>query len=446
MRPKLEHREQVLDPRQDDAAISRELGTILAQPASRAWWLSFALSGLGALLFFGTAAALFTAGVGIWGINTSVVWGFDIINYVWWIGIGNAGTLISAMLYLTRQPWRTSINRFAEAMTLLAASIAGLFPIMHMGRPYLFYWLAPYPSVMGVAPQFRSPLVWDMFAILAYILVSALFWYAGLIPDLATLRDRASSLRGQRIYGILALGWRGSARHWQRHEQAYTPMAALAVPLVVSVHSVVGYDFSTSLVPGWRSTLFAPFFVVGAMFSGFAMVVLISLALRAALGLGAYIGPAHFDAMAKIMLAAAWLMGYAYGMELFAAWYQGDPDEIRAMLHSLYGPYAPAYWGMLSCNVLAPQVFWWPQLRRCVPVLIVVAVLVCFGMWLERFVIVVGGLSQGYVPTQFRLYVPTFWDWTALLGSFGLFLWLFLLVARFLPMLPLHELNSTLSD
>lgn len=446
MKPEADLAAPFLAPDQTYASLSRELGGLVDRPVTPAWWWGFGLSSLGALLFFGTALALFIAGVGLWGINTSVVWGFDITNYVWWIGIGNAGTLISAMLFLARQPWRASINRFAEAMTLFAAAIAGLFPIMHMGRPYLFYWLAPYPSIMGVWPQFRSPLVWDMFAILIYILVSALFWYLGLVPDFATLRDRAQSPWRRRVYACLALGWRGSARHWQRYEQAYTIMAALAVPLVVSVHSVVGYDFSTSVMPGWRSTLFAPFFVVGAMFSGFAMVILITLILRAAFGLYAFITPRHLDAMAKILLAASLLMGYAYAMEVFMAWYGGNPDDWRAVLHNAFGPYAPVYWGMWFGNVLAPQLLWWPQLRRKLPVLALVAVLVCVGMWFERYVIVVGGLSQGFLPSQFRLYFPTFWDWTALIGSLGLFLWLFFLFARFVPIVPIHEARGLVHE
>ncbi|BBL75807.1 NrfD/PsrC family molybdoenzyme membrane anchor subunit [Methylomagnum ishizawai] len=439
--PSLDRGEPWLAPDQTDTRLSQELGDLATRPTPRGWWWGFGGSSLGALLLFGTALALFVAGVGLWGINTSVVWGFDITNYVWWIGIGNAGTLISAMLYLARQPWRASINRFAEAMTLFAALIAGLFPIMHMGRPYLFYWLAPYPSVMGVWPQFRSPLVWDMFAILIYILVSSLFWYTGLIPDFATLRDRAQGRWQAWVYGVLALGWRGSARHWQRYEQAYTVMAALAVPLVVSVHSVVGYDFSTSVMPGWRSTLFAPFFVVGAMFSGFAMVILITLILRAAFGLYAFITARHLEAMAKIVLAASLLMGYAYAMEVFIPWYTGNPDDGRAVAHNATGPYAPAYWGMWLCNVGVPQVLWWREARRNIAVLAWVAVLVCVGMWLERYVIVVSGLSQGFLPSQFRLYFPTFWDWSAWLGSLGFFLWLFFLFARFVPMVPIHELR-----
>jgi Ni/Fe-hydrogenase subunit HybB-like protein len=432
----------ILRPDQTYDSIGRHIGDIVLRPATGAWWVGFGLSSLGVLLFVGAVVYLFSAGVGIWGINTSVVWGFDIINYVWWIGIGNAGTLISAMLYLTRQPWRTSINRFAEAMTLFAASIAGLFPLLHLGRPYLFYWLAPYPNVMGVWPQFRSPLVWDMFAILTYIFVSLLFWYTGLIPDFATLRDRAQSRPAQLIYGVLALGWRGSAKHWQRYEKAYVIMAALAVPLVVSVHSVVGYDFSTAVMPGWRSTLFAPYFVVGAMFSGFAMVILITVVLRSAFRLHAFVTPRHLDAMAKILLAASLLMGYSYGMEVFMPWYEGNPDEWREVLARLSGPYAAAYWGMVFCNVAAPQSCWSKRVRHSIPALVLVALLVNVGMWLERYVIVAHVLSHGFIPSQFRLYFPTRWDWAVMVGSVGLFLWLFFLFARFVPMVPMHEVKK----
>jgi Ni/Fe-hydrogenase subunit HybB-like protein len=439
-------REAVLHLDQDYAAISRAISDIVLRPTSRGWWLGFCLSGLGVLIFIAAAVYLFYAGVGIWGVNTSVVWGFAIINYVWWIGIGNAGTLISAMLYLTRQPWRTSINRFAEAMTIFAASIAGLFPILHLGRPYLFYWLAPYPSTMGVWPQFRSPLVWDMFAIGTYIIVSVLFWYTGLIPDLATLRDRARSRAAQLVYGALALGWRGSAAHWRHYERAYLILAALAVPLVVSVHSVVGYDFATALMPGWRSTLFAPYFVVGAMFSGFAMVIVITIALRAAFKLHAFVTPRHLDAMAKILLAASLIMGYAYGMEAFMAWYGTDADEWRQTVTTATGPYAPAYWSMLFCNIVVPQLCWSARIRRSVPALLVIAVLVNVGMWLERYVIVVNILSQGFMPSQFRLYFPTVWDWATMLGSFALFLWFFFLFVRFVPMVPMHEVRKLAHD
>ena len=431
----------VLLPGQTDGSISRDISDIVFAAPSRAWWIGFLLSASVVAMLLGAISYLFIAGVGIWGINTTVVWGFAIINYVWWIGIGNAGTLISAMLYLSRQPWRTSINRFAEAMTIFAATIAALFPILHLGRPYLFYWLIPYPTIMGVWPQFRSPLMWDMFAILTYLFVSILFWYTGMIPDFATLRDRARSRIAQLVYGVLALGWRGSAVHWARYEQAYLIMAALAVPLVVSVHSVVGYDFATSVMPGWHSTIFAPYFVVGAMFSGFAMVITITAILRAAFGLHAFITLRHFEAMAKILLTGSLIMGYSYGMEIFMAWYSGDAYEWDAVVQLTSGSYAPAYWIMLACNVAVPQLCWFRRVRHSVATLLVISILVNIGMWLERYIIIVNTLSWGYVPSQWRLYFPTIWDWAILIGMLGFFIALFFLFARFLPMIPMHEVR-----
>lgn len=432
----------VLLPGQTDDTISRDISDIVFAPTTRAWWIGFLLSASVVAMLLGAVGYLFIGGVGIWGINTTVVWGFAIINYVWWIGIGNAGTLISAMLYLTRQQWRTSINRFAEAMTIFAASIAGLFPILHLGRPYVFYWLIPYPTVMGVWPQFRSPLMWDMFAILTYIFVSILFWYTGMIPDFATLRDRARSRAAQITYGVLALGWRGSGAHWARYEQAYLIMAALAVPLVVSVHSVVGYDFATSVMPGWHSTIFAPYFVVGAMFSGFAMVITITAILRAAFGLHAFVTLRHFDAMAKILLTGSLIMGYSYGMEIFMAWYGGDAYDWDAIVQLMTGAYAPAYWIMLACNVAVPQFCWFRQVRHSVATLLAISILVNIGMWLERYIIVINTLSWGYVPSQWRLFFPTIWDWAVLIGMLGFFIALFFLFARFVPMIPMHEVRK----
>ncbi|HYQ90988.1 MAG TPA: NrfD/PsrC family molybdoenzyme membrane anchor subunit, partial [Candidatus Competibacteraceae bacterium] len=371
---------------------------------------------------------------------------YAIASYVWWIGIGNAGTLISAMLYLTRQDWRTSINRFAEAMTLFAAAIAGLYPILHLGRPYLFYWLVPYPDIMHVWPQPRSPLVWDFFAIASYLIVSLLFWYTGLIPDLATIRDRAQSRGKQLLYGTLALGWRGSARHWARHERAYLLLAAMAVPLVVSVHSVVGYDFSVGIAPGWRETIFSPYFVVGAMFSGFAMVVTLTIILRAAFKLHPFVTLRHLDNMAKILVAGSLLMGYAYGMEIFTAWYSGDRYEWSTVMNQFVGPYAPLYWIMLFCNVLASQIFWFTFARRNLLILFLVSIIVNIGMWLERFLIVVNTLSHDFLPSSWRLFYPTFWDWATLAGTFGLFAALFFLFARFIPLVPMHEMRRLIKE
>ena len=431
----------VLLPGQTDASITRDISDLVLTAPGRGWWIGFLLSSLAVLMLLGAVSYLFMQGVGIWGINTTVVWGFDITNYVWWIGIGNAGTLISAMLYLTRQQWRTSINRFAEAMTIFAASIAGLFPILHLGRPYTFYWLFPYPNIMGVWPQFRSPLMWDMFAILTYIFVSILFWYTGMIPDFATLRDRAQSRFAQLIYGVLALGWRGSAVHWARYERAYLILAALAVPLVVSVHSVVGYDFSISVMPGWRSTIFSPYFVVGAMFSGFAMVITLTALLRAAFKLHAFITLHHFDAMAKILLTGSLIMGFSYGMEVFMAWYDGEAYDWQGIVNLMSGPYSTYYWFMLFCNVAVPQLCWSRRVRHSIGTLLGISILVNIGMWLERYLIVVNTLGFGFLPSQRRLFFPTIWDFAILLGMLGFFIALFFLFARFVPMIPMHEVR-----
>lgn len=414
---------------------------LLARPAGRVWKLSFLLALAVALGFAGCVAWLFIEGIGIWGVNTQVVWGFAIANYVWWIGIGNAGTLISALLLLTRQDWRAAINRFAETMTLLAAAIAGLFPILHLGRPYLAYWLVPYPNTMGLWPQWRSALVWDFAAIAAYLLFSLTFWYLGLIPDLATMRDRARSRAGRIAYGVLALGWRGSARHWRHHDAVYRAMAALAVPLVVSVHSVVGMDFAASLMPGWQEAIFPPYFVVGALFSGFAMVVVLAALLRRGFGLQAVITPRHFDAMGRILCAASVVMGISYLTEWYVAWYAGDRWE-RDFLATLFtGPYAPLYLVMLACNVVVPQALWAGAVRRSIPAIVAISGVVMAGMWLERVLIIWNTLSLGHLPTMQSMYHPTFWDWAVLATSFGVFAACFLALVRLLPPVAMHDLS-----
>jgi molybdopterin-containing oxidoreductase family membrane subunit len=412
----------------------------------RAWWIAFAVSAALTLLMLGTAIWLFYEGIGIFGYNTTVIWGFPIANYVWWIGIGNAGTLISSMLLLMRQRWRASINRFAEAMTLFAAAIAGLFPIMHLGRPLYFYWLLPYPNTMSVWPQWRSALIWDFWAILSYLLFSVIFWYVGLIPDLAALRDRAKSRTGQVFYGALALGWRGSARHWHIYEQYHTAMACLAVPLVVSLHSVVGLDFAASLMPGWQETIFPPYFVVGAMYSGFAMVVLLTALLRWGFELEALITVEHFDVMAKIMLAASIIMGLSYATEWFAAWYHGERAERWLVAFQFTGAYAPLYWCMLLFNCAVPQLFWLKAIRRNIVAVVAIAILINVGMWLERIGIVWNTLSHGYSPSMWRIFAPTLWDWTLLIGSLGFFAFLYLLLVRLFPMVSMHEVRKMLSE
>jgi Ni/Fe-hydrogenase subunit HybB-like protein len=412
----------------------------------RAWWIGFAVSGILTAVMAVTIAWLLTHGVGIWGYNTTVVWGFPLANYVWWIGIGNAGTLISSMLLLMRQSWRTSINRFAEAMTLFAATIAGVFPILHLGRPEYFYWLMPYPNTMNLWPQWRSALIWDFWAILSYLLFSIIFWYFGMIPDLATLRDRATSHRARWFYGALALGWRGSARHWRLYKIYHTTMACLAVPLVVSLHSVVGLDFAASLMPGWQETIFPPYFVVGAMYSGFAMVALLTALLRWGFRLQALITLAHFDVMAKVMLAASLIMGLSYATEWFAAWYHGEHTERALVIYQFTGPYAPIYWCMLLFNVALPQAFWSPRVRRSVLAVVAISVFINVGMWLERIGIVIGTLSHDHSPSMWRLFFPTFWDWSMLFGALGFFGLLYLVLVRLFPMVSMHEVRRLIAE
>src|SRR5437870_4615831 len=346
---------------------------VLTRKTPKGWIFGFAIAFSLLMLFLISVAYLLAVGIGIWGVNIPVAWGFAIVNFVWWIGIGHAGTLISAILLLLRQQWRTSINRFAEAMTLFAVACAGLFPVLHLGRPWFFYWLIPYPNTMDIWPQFRSPLVWDFFAVSTYGTVSLLFWYIGLIPDLATLRARSQSRVGRTIYGMLARGWRGAARHWQRYEIAYLLLAGLATPLVVSVHSIVSFDFAVALLPGWHSTIFPPYFVAGAIFSGFAMVLTIAIPVRAIYHLEEFITMRHLRNMALVLLTTGMIVGYGYLMETFTAWYSGNEYEIFTLYNRMFGPYAPLYWAMLGCNVLVPQVLWFRRARASVPLLFVIA-------------------------------------------------------------------------
>ncbi|HJV59865.1 MAG TPA: NrfD/PsrC family molybdoenzyme membrane anchor subunit [Albitalea sp.] len=429
------------------ASISDKIADlVLTRPVRWPWLLAF-FATLGGTLVFGAAMAyLFTKGVGIWGINIPVGWGFAIANCVWWIGIGHAGTFISAVLLLLRQRWRTSINRFAEAMTLFAAAMAGLFPILHLGRPWFFYWIAPYPDHMGVWPQWRSPLVWDFFAIATYITVSFLFWYVGLIPDLATLRDRAHSRFKQVAYGLLSLGWRGEARHWARHESAYLLLAGLATPLVVSVHSVVSLDFAIGNTPGYHSTIFPPYFVAGALFSGFAMVLTLAIPLRRAFELHDFITDTHLDHAAKVLLATGALVAYGYASEIFMAFYSGDEFEIAMTLDRWTGFYAPVYWAMLACNVLVPQVLWWRRARRNALLLFVLSLVINLGMWMERVMIVVQSTHRDFLPSAWRAFVPTGWDWLFLAGSISTFVWLFLVFIRVLPAISISEMRMLVRE
>lgn len=412
----------------------------------RLWWISFGISLLLTMLMAISASWLLANGIGVWGVNTTVVWGFAIANYVWWIGIGNAGTLISSMLLLMRQHWRASINRFAEAMTLFAAGIAGLFPIMHLGRPLYFYWLTPYPNTMALWPQWRSALIWDFWAILSYILFSIIFWYIGLIPDLATLRDRATSKTARVLFGVFALGWRGSARHWRFYHIYHTTMACLGVPLVISLHSVVGLDFAASLMPEWSETIFPPYFVVGAMYSGFTTVIVLAAAVRWGFGLQPLITIEHFDVMAKVLLAASIIMTISYASEWFAAWYSGDRAERDVVSFEFTGDYRLLYYTMLFCNCVIAQAFWVPAARRSVAAVVVIAVIINVGMWLERINIVLNTLSHGYAISMWRIFRPTFWDYSLMFGSLGLFALLYLILCRLVPIVSMHETRRLLSS
>jgi len=439
-------RSPVIEPGYTFASVTEKISSIvLTRPTTRGWYVGFAVSFAFTLLLFYAIGYLLTVGVGVWGINIPVGWGFAIVNFVWWIGIGHAGTLISAILLLLNQKWRTSINRFAEAMTLFAVACAGLFPLLHLGRPWFFYWLFPYPSAMGVWPQFRSPLVWDVFAVATYFTVSLLFWFVGLVPDLATLRDRAQTRAKRIIYGMLAMGWRGSAIHWHRYEIAYLLLAGLATPLVVSVHTVVSLDFAVAIIPGWHSTIFPPYFVAGAIYSGFAMVLTLAIPLRAVYHLEDFITMRHLENMAKIMLATGLIVAYGYLMELFMAWYSGNIYEGFTAWNRIVGPYGPAYWALILCNVIAPQALWSKRVRTNVPVLFVLALVVNLGMWLERFVIVVTSLHRDYLPSSWGMYSPTVWDWAVFVGSIGLFVALLFLFIRFLPMISIFEMRELVS-
>ncbi|HWA11050.1 MAG TPA: NrfD/PsrC family molybdoenzyme membrane anchor subunit [Opitutaceae bacterium] len=418
----------------------------LARPRSRFWWAGFLAAFAGLLLLLASVGWLFLRGVGIWGIDMPVAWGFAIVNFVWWIGIGHAGTFISAILLLLHQQWRTSISRFTEAMTLFAVACAGIYPILHLGRPQFFYWLLPYPDTMGLWPQFRSPLVWDVFAVSTYATVSLLFWYVGLLPDLATLRDRAPTVGKQRAYGLLSLGWRGDGRHWAHYERVYLTLAGLAAPLVVSVHSIVGLDFAVAILPGWHSTIFPPYFVAGAIFSGFAMVLTLVIPLRKVYGLEADITDRHLELMAKVLMAMGWVVAYGYFAEFFEAWRAGDLFDRFAAVNRTVGPYAFCFWLLVACNVVAPQLLWPRAWRRRPGVLFAVALAVNVGMWLERFVIVVTSLHRDFLPSAWGMYRPTFWDWSTFLGTIGLFVALLFLFLRLLPAISMAEMRGWLAN
>jgi len=437
----------IIGPGYSYASVTDKISAIVLNRRPPKWWIvGFAVSFLLVMLLLVSLTYLFAVGVGIWGVNIPIGWGFAIVNFVWWIGIGHAGTLISAILLLLRQQWRTSINRFAEAMTLFAVSCAGLYPLLHLGRPWLAYWLFPYPDTMKLWPQFRSPLVWDCFAVSTYATVSLLFWYVGLVPDLATLRDRARNPAAKIIYGILAMGWRGSAMHWYRHETASLLLAGLATPLVVSVHTIVSFDFAYALVPGWHSTIFPPYFVAGAVFQGFAMVLTLAIPVRKLFHLEDFITAKHLDNMGKVMLATGLIVGFGYMSEAFMSWYSADPFEHYVTLNRMVGPYAILYWCLIACNIVTPQFLWSRKIRLHAGALFAIAMAVNIGMWLERFVIVVISLDRDFMPSAWGMYYPTRWDFFTFFGTIGLFFALLFLFLRFLPLISIFEMRELVNS
>ena len=437
----------VIEPGHTFGSITDKISAIvLSGRTPRFWYVGFGISLILVLVLLFCLAAVITVGVGLFGIMIPVAWGFDIVNFVWWIGIGHAGTLISAILLLLRQQWRQSINRFAEAMTLFAVACAGLYPLIHLGRPWFFYWLLPYPNTMALQPQFRSPLVWDVFAVSTYFTVSLLFWFLGLIPDLATLRDRARRRIPRFIYGMLAMGWRGSALHWHRYEMAYLLLAGLATPLVISVHTVVSFDFAVALVPGWHSTIFPPYFVAGAIYSGFAMVLTIAIPLRRLYKLEDLITMRHLKNMGMVMLATGMIVAYGYLMETFMAWYSGDIFEKYMMMNRMFGPYGWMYWLLVLFNILIPQALWFRSLQTNVMALFVIAISVNIGMWLERYVIVVVSLHRDHMPSAWGMYSGTIFDYGVFAGTLGLFVALLFLFIRVLPMISIFEMRELVHE
>lgn len=425
-----------------DTISDRLSGLVLKRPLGLGWLAGIAIAFSLVLLLNLAIGWLLLNGVGIWGVNQPVAWGFAIVNFVWWIGIGHAGTFISAILLLLHQHWRTSINRFTEAMTLFAVACAGLFPLLHLGRPWVFYFLLPYPDTMRLWPQWRSPLVWDVFAVSTYFTVSLVYWYIGLVPDLATMRDRAKQRWIKIIYGIGALGWRGSAKHWARYEMAYLLLAGLATPLVLSVHSVVSLDFAVAMLPGWHSTIFPPYFVAGAIFSGFAMVLTLLIPVRAAYGLKDVISERHLDLAAKVMLATGLMVALGYASEHWMAWYSDESNEEFLAMNRMFGPYWPVWWTTMTCNVIVPQLLWWRRMRTSPVPLFIISILVNVGMWAERYLIVVVSLHRDFLPSSWGKFHGTIWDWSTFLGTIGLFFTLIFLFVRLLPMIPIAEMRK----
>ena len=440
---KVQHGEVLIPGNPTFHSVTEAISGVVEKKTPRAWWMLFGLSAAGTGMLLVAIAYLAWEGIGIWGLMIPVGWGFDITNLVFWIGIGHAGTLISAILFLLRQKWRTSINRFAEAMTIFAVICALLFPTIHVGRIWVLYFVFPIPNQMSAWPNFRSPLLWDFFAFSTYFTVSVLFWYVGLIPDLATLRDRATNKIKKLVFAFLSLGWLGGNKQWKHYELAYLVLAALATPLVLSVHSIVSMDFATSILPGWHTTIFPPYFVAGAIFSGFAMVMTLAVLARTAFGLENIFNLRVLERMNLIMLVTGSMVGYAYVMEFFTAWYSGNEYELFAFTNRAFGPYAWAYWIMISCNVVVPQLFWFKKFRTSIAVMFVASILINVGMWFERFVIMMT-LSRDFLPAAWDYYTPTKWEIMTLIGSFCLFFTLFLLFLRFLPMVAMSEVKGVL--
>ena len=425
------------------ASITEKVSAITERKTTLNWLMLIGFTGSLVLMLVGSIGWLAFEGIGIWGVNIPVGWGLAIVNFVFWVGIGHAGTLISAILFLFRQRWRTSINRFAEAMTIFAVICALIFPSVHVGRIWLLYWVFPLPNQMSMWPNFRSPLLWDVFAVSIYFTCSLMFWYVGLIPDLGSLRDRAKTKWRKLTFGLLSLGWRGGNRQWSNYEKAYLILAGVSTPLVLSVHSVVSTDFAVSIIPGWHTTIFPPYFVAGAIFSGFAMVLTLGIIVRKVYGLEDFITMYHIDKITKIMLVTGMMVGYAYSCEFFIAWYSGNAYEKFAFINRAFGPYWWSYWIMITCNVLVPQLFWFKKYRSSIAVLFVASLFVNVGMWFERFVIVIT-LTRDFLPSSWDTYTPTIWDYSLLVGSFGLFFTFFLLFVKYLPMIAMSEVKAVL--
>src|SRR6187431_115034 len=438
----------VIEPGHTFGTVTEKIAAIvLTRRHPFSWFFGLGVGFMLTIMLLMSITWLLLKGTGIWGVNVPIGWGFAIINFVWWIGIGHAGTLISAILLLLKQDWRTSINRFAEAMTLFAVACAGIFPLIHTGRPWLAaYWLLPYPNTMGIWPQFRSPLIWDVFAVSTYLTVSLLFWYVGLVPDLATLRDRAKTIHIKRLFGMFALGWRGSARHWERYEAAYLLLAGLSTPLVLSVHSVVSFDFAVSVLPGWHATIFPPYFVAGAIYSGFAMVMTLAIPLRKFYHLEDFITMRHIHNMTKVMLVTGMIVAYGYANEAFFAWFSGNPYEQFMMTNRMAGPYAVFYWSLIAINAVMIQLFWFRSVRDNIPLLFILSLFVNVGMWLERFIIIVTSLHRDFLPSSWDMYAPTRWDFGMFVGTIGLFLALFFLFIRFLPAIAIFEMRTIVPE